>query len=515
MDLNEFRQAPTSRTHPVYKNSMFTVEAAEYATGEVLLGSVYRKLLLDIHDAKIDLAKVPALKDKLDRVIAQSSPMFASAGLGQALLLEAGGLASPQKSGQQGLQPLRSLMPIVPQVARHACVIGRVRSRWYPGNLLVQVIGAGLEESRGNQLLDLLTDALLVTDNDDLFARFLEQFLERAEPSDGILPRKRCRLTPDDQWGFRGPISGEGRSPAERFCEDLESVLEIKGQLTRRQWCVLLEASLRLGLVTHVLWVCQINAICWQLALDAAGGKQVPGIAEINQQVWGTHRDTAPLVEIGQPAKPTIKRILERYLAARFGLNILLCRLEERGAGFTGVIGFKSGRRTAAAEEIRAFLQHVLANRLSLNPQDPEVWLRQECSDLCDQHPSQVASTSGSTKNLLEFAIYSLGQLKTTPPDRRSYDQSFLLTSDERSSRNQQLAQPGPAMLIFLAHACCRAQGNLPVSLEDFRNHMSDYGLHVPAGELPTGRLCMDLQNLGLVVDSPDAAGGRLLVRPF
>jgi hypothetical protein len=515
MDLTDFLEEPTGRIHQTYKQSVLTVEAAEYATGEVLLGSVYRKLLLDMRDASIDLAKIPALRNDLDRVFAAIDPSFASAGLAQTLLFDVGGVASPQKSGQQGFQPLRSLMPIVPEVARHACVIGRVRSRWNPGNLLLQVIGAGLDETGGNELLRRLTDSLLVTSTDDLFARFLSEFLERAQTSGGALPKTRRSLESDDKRGFRGSATVEGFSPAERFCKDLEAVLALKTQLTRRQWCVLLEATLRLGLATHVLWVCQANAVCWQLALAATEGQLIPDVKDVEQRLWISHRDIAPLIEIGRPAAPGIKRILERYLAARFGLNILLYRLEDAGQAFPGVLGFDSALGRSAAESIREFLTHVQTNRLSIEQQDPAVWLRQTCSDLCDKYPSHMASTSGSTKNLREFVIYSLGQLTTTPPDRRSYDQAFLMTSDERSSRKPQIAQPGPAMLIFLAHACCQTQGDLPVSLEDFRNHLNDYGLHTPAGELLTGRLCFDLQNLGLVVDSPDAAGGRLLVRPF
>jgi hypothetical protein len=55
----------------------------------------------------------------------------------------------------------------------------------------------------------------------------------------------------------------------------------------------------------------------------------------------------------------------------------------------------------------------------------------------------------------------------------------------------------------------------MPVSLADFRSHLAEYGLHVPAGELIGGKTGHDLAMLGLVVDSPDAAGGRLLVPPF
>ena len=70
-------------------------------------------------------------------------------------------------------------------------------------------------------------------------------------------------------------------------------------------------------------------------------------------------------------------------------------------------------------------------------------------------------------------------------------------------------------MLIAIVHACCVSKGRLPASLEDLRTHFSQYGLHAPAGELVNGAVGTALERLGLVVDSPDAAGGRLLVRPF
>ena len=55
----------------------------------------------------------------------------------------------------------------------------------------------------------------------------------------------------------------------------------------------------------------------------------------------------------------------------------------------------------------------------------------------------------------------------------------------------------------------------VPASLDDLRRHLSHYGLRTPAGELAQGRVGADLEKLGLVVDSPDAAGGRMLVAPF
>ena len=70
-------------------------------------------------------------------------------------------------------------------------------------------------------------------------------------------------------------------------------------------------------------------------------------------------------------------------------------------------------------------------------------------------------------------------------------------------------------MLVMLVHVCCAENPAIPVSLDDFRHCLGEYGLHAPAGELIDGKTGRDLARLGLVVDSPDAAGGRLLVQPF
>jgi len=120
---------------------------------------------------------------------------------------------------------------------------------------------------------------------------------------------------------------------------------------------------------------------------------------------------------------------------------------------------------------------------------------------------------SGYTKNLFEFARHSLGQIKAKNPEQRCYDLAYLLAY--AGDRKPLPVQPGPATLVTLVHACCAANPSIPVSLDDFRHHLREYALHVPAGELVSGKTGKDLAMLGLVVDSPDAAGGRLLVPPF
>jgi hypothetical protein len=409
-------------------------------------------------------------------------------------------------------------MPIVPPVASTACVLGKKpRSRWYPGNLLVELIGAGKGDAEAKKVIELLGTALKVDEGDDLFAKFLTRALESVFSPPAATPFTGISLGDDELHAYRGPATSTGKfSPAEQFCRDIQSIIELKSQMTRRQWTVLIEASLRLGLGMHVLWVCQLNVLAWALVLEIAAGAPVPGENEIESIFWESHCDQRPLLEIGQNSEPILKQLIERYAYARLGLNLLLCRLEDAGVGWTSTvtIGFSKAIGNRAATSLRAFMEHVAVNRDKINV-NPSLWLRKECADLIDGSPALrdlAKCDAGFTKNLFEFARHSLGQIKAKDIEQKSYDQSYLIAYPGGKSLP---VQPGPAMLILLVHACCKAQGGIPASLDDLRRHLSFYGLRTPAGELAQGRVGSDLEKLGLVVDSPDAAGGRMLVAPF
>jgi hypothetical protein len=516
MQLAEFEKAPTKIRHGVYDDSILFSPAPEWSTGEVLLASAYRRLILGVSESDVDLGHIEQVPSLMPQAV--GGPEVWSR-----LLTERGGLMSPLKHGQYSSLASRQLMPLVPAIARIAGVLGkRPRSRWNPSNLLLQTIGSGLGRASGEQLIRALGASLAVTPDDDVFARFVENSLsiglQSIPPPVTNQPAPYHSLQLGDEYlrGFR--LGGSARlSPAERFCRDLSAVLAVKQNLTRRQWTVLVESLLRIGLGMHVLWTCNANIVIWELSLASASGHAPSTLAEVEAAVWDVRGESRSLLELGSDGEQLIARLLERYAYARTGINLLLCKLDEVGLPWRDpFLGFDSTSGTGAPAALFSFLQHVFVNRQTIHPGNAGHWLSDYLRQLFDDRDDLRALArcdSGYTSNLFEFARHTLGQVKTKYAEQRCYDLAYLLAYV--SERKPLSLEPGAAMLVMLVHACCAANPSIPASLEDFRQLLGDYGLHVPAGELIDGKTGRDLARLGLVVDSPDAAGGRLLVPPF
>lgn len=517
MQVADFEAAPSKKRHRSYEHSMLSTTAPEYSTGEVLLAAAYRGLLLGTSESDVDLDNIANARDLMPDDVGGKE-------LWGRLLMEHGGIASPLRHGQYSPLASRQLMPIVPSVARIAGVLGkRPRSRWNPSNLLFETLGAGAGPTDARSLISSLGTALEVNPGDDIWARFIEGSLQLGLHS--IAPRpaphapfSTLTLADDQLRAYRSNGTARQLCPAERFCKDLPAVLATKQGLTRRQWTVLTEAILRLGLGMHVLWICHVNSVTWDLLLDVLSGTSAPNVVDVEADIWEPADDSHFLLELGSDAETMIERLIERYAYARTGINLLLCRLDDAGVSWptSAHIGFSVPSGDAAPKAVADFLSHVAANRTAVDATNAADWMRGRLGQLFDDREELRALAkceSGYTKNLFEFSRHGLGQVKAKDPEQRCYDLAYLLAY--AGERRPLKVQPGPAMLVTLVHACCSANPAIPMSLDDFRRHLGEYGLHVPAGELIDGRTGRDLAMLGLVVDSPDAAGGRLLVPPF
>lgn len=497
MPLNLFSDYRWTRDkdHERYRDSVLVPVAPEWATGEVLLSGAYRKLLLGINEAGVDRRELQDLPGRLQRPSLWSE-----------LFTHPSGLQSPpSKKETLGLW---QLMPYVPEVARYAGVLGQPRNRWDPGNLLLTTIGSGCPPAEFDARLQALAAALDVDSGDDIFARFVEDSLRRLPGAE------RPQIT----LRARHPAWRENRSgaltPAERFTRDIASVISIKPVVTRRQWTAVVEALLRVGLAAHVLWLCRLNGTVWKLAQRVIDGADVPTVQAVEDSCWLSHHED-PLLALGLSANPLIRQAIQSFVEARIGLSLMLHALDDGGTPWSEQIGVAQ----SPSSGIHRLLVHVKANSQSLQAavgrQFPAMTLSEAAAAVADANQALARGEDGFANNVNEFVRYSLSQLQPRDPELQSYDQSYILHKKTNASNAPWIVQPGPTTLVVLVATCCRATGSAPSNIDDLKLHLADYGVHASAGELQDGNIARHLELLGLVIDSPDAAGGRLLVDPF
>lgn len=519
--LGPFLDRPTAEVHSSYGASILSPVAPEYTTGEGLVAAAYRTVLLGIRDRDVDLETITGLPNQLSEAAIRAgsdlgSPEASAAFLEswRDLVNAPGGLLSPTPSGSAARLP--QLTPLVPRIAHRSGVIGKFgRGRWQPGNLLLSAIWSGAGPEDAPKLMASFADALDVGRDDDLLARYIENTLALVhEPQVRPSPEELADIgAPSSAWRSR---DGRGHIPAERFVQDLEFVIELKAVLTRRQWTALLEAHLRLGLAMHQMWLCRLNARVWGFCVDILNGGTVEG-ERVAATCWQDQERDEAFLMLGADSASSIRRLLSDYARARLGLNLVLFGLDEIGAAWNGKLGAIVEGETPP-ESVARFLNFVRENASALNARCADVagnTIVATAGSIADAYPRLINGQLGVTRNLSFFLRYTLGQLQPVDVELASYDQGFLVHRPARSSAKERVVRPGPAMLILLVHVACQSLGGIPASMDVLRKHLRAYGLGASADELRTGITVHELERLELVVDSPDAGGGRLLVDPL
>lgn len=511
MSIEGFKQRPF-HNHTNYDNSCFSMgQQPEYSTGDVLLASCYRVLgLARTAESRVNLEDIDQLSTRLQK---DSIPITAW----EFIFKRA--LRSPRRMGERTTKPLPQLVPLVPALGNFSGVLGRPRSRWNPGMLALYTIASGVgPESFPSSISSLFHALDTIEHEDDEFAWFLERKLrdlrETKRPGNPPewhkeldLPKVIYRDQQQEPW-----------SPAEVFARDLNKLLLLKPSLTRRQWCALLESLLRIGLVSHVLWICSLNTCVWNLALEMLEGYPPPSGDAIEKVFWSKHVKTEPFLDGGQNADPYLRRQIESYATARLGLNMLFYVLEEQGTSFDWPEAVSNGGLAAGAQ-IEYFLEHLSQARstIGLNPRS---WVTGELGTTIDNLAANrginlSGDTKGVPKNLYEFLAYTLQRRRTKEVALLEHDQGYLLAKASSASNSPWVVRPGPVLLLTMCHVTCASMAGAPVTLRHLADHFGYYGVRLATGDLQEGLIATDLETLGVLVDSPDAGGGRLVLDPF
>lgn len=495
MTLAKFREEPWRTSHGAYQESALAMSPApEYASSEVILSSLYRHAGLEGATERT----VPQRGRDLDKEVQwyrdrARKPDAAALDADTFHTLLHSVLESPKLPNQSSKRFVQ-VTPLVPQAAVFSGSARLSSNSWPAGALVRRMVWLGSpDKATAAATWQSLFEALSVTDDDDIFARFLQAEIEAwcPQPAWAVVdPAEQATLDPADREGLD--------YPARRFVRDLGSIIDAKDSMTRRQWTSLLEAIVRLAAVAHVTWLCDVHARSWECikaALDGNGpGDAVAARASMYPKAF-------QFLSYGDRALPGIKDRASAFLQARLGLNATLWALDAAGV-------------EAASISSAAGLADV-CDRLRANAAKVEATgLRDVLADVSERETRTLLCKKGIGSNIMEFARHVLGQRQAANPVLRGYDQGFSLRKRGTSNSSPWVVGLGPVSVLALVH-CSLAGTTGPRSVRRLSQHLAGYGAIVDYRDIATNDLGHQLRMLGLVLDSPDAESGMLLVPPF
>jgi hypothetical protein len=497
MSFEEFKQKPWRTSHDAYKNSAFAMSPApEYASSEVLLASLCRAIGLD----GVNEGRVPVIGRGLERAI-QSGKKPEGALLSPDAwnkvvhwVLESPKL--PKQSSKRFLQ----MSPVVPEVARYSGSARLAGNPWRPGQLVQWMVWLGSEDAASAWALwGRLFTALEVGEDDDVWARWLEQEFRTWSPKDAT----PFAIRSEEQSAvaaFPQEERARLRYPARQFVKDLDAVILAKPSMTRRQWTSMLESIIRLAATSHVMWTCELHDALWRLVYGVlVDNLPAPSEDEVRKHVFPGEVE---YFAYGQAALRSVRSRAESYLQSRLGLNLVLWSLKEAGVEEVDPLS-SSAAFANFCRAVSAKRSEVLRNGFAT------AW-----EELQDREASTLACTKGIGSNIHEFARHALGQRQTLNNVLKGYDQGYVLRKKGDYNGAPWVVSLGPVLVIALVHCCLHESGG-PRSVHRLCQHLAEYGIAVNKRDIGSSELGASLRMLGLVLDSPDAESGMLLLPPF
>ncbi len=487
------------RTHSAYSGSFLHMRPApEYATGEVVVASCYRNF---VFPGLISEGKVPQYGRDLDKRLRKASAKPANAGHLRASDLSAvidGPLRSPKQPNQTAKRFLQ-ITPVVPDAAIYSLSARLTHNSWNPGLLIMRMIGYGSTSSEqfARQASEL-RDALSIDSSDELWARFFQSELAEWRPREVHLDDASAGTLPEEVPAVRNWRQSPSSIPASQFVADLHRIIELKPQLTRRQWITFVESLLRLAAASHLFWVCQMNQRVLALAWDVLDSESAPRADLIHAEL----SKTASIWRYNQGAARTIRHFAREFVIGRAGINLLLWHCDEVGIP------------TDHSLDNNATIAQLLCNLHRSRDRFPRETFRRNLEEVLDADPRVTACKRGISSNVAEFLRHVLGQRQTTEAGLDSYDQGYYLRKRGEYASAPWHVSFGPVATIMMVH--CSVAGALGAqTVADFCAHLERYGFDITSQDVVSSELGASLRSLGLVLDSPDAEGGMVLVSPF
>lgn len=493
-ELENFELAPFKEMHKGYDESFLNMRPApEYASGEVILSSLYRAVGLP----GVSEGKVPELGQSFAHRVktGETEQNVLDHDTWKIVLYKT--LESP-KLPSQSTKRFMLLCPVAPGVAAYSGSARLTKNSWNPGSLVHRMVRLGSNSNEeADQTWKRLFNSLSVVDGvDDPWANLLKGEFHCWEEEGRAWEYNTLKHVPHlESWQSPG-------SPASQFVQDLGKVLGLKGKLTRRQWISIVESLLRVASVSHVMWLCRVNERAFGVLHGALRGQPPDNVTKLQECLFASHPATWHL---GQPILPAVRSLARDYLAARVGINYLLYVAEDMGFLFGG-----ENEEIGTPAWFQKFASYIHENRDKFNA----LQTLKKHQFLVEKDPRILACKKGIGKNLVEFSRHVLGHRQAADERLVIYDQGFFAEKSANYQSAPWVLSLGPAAVMMFCH-CCAAGSHAPRTVENLCEHLAEYGIGVKPNDLVLSELGQTLRNLGLVLDSPDAEGGMVVMDPF
>ena len=423
----------------------------------------------------------------------------------------------PTPSRQAAKHDIAYTIPFIPSIALFSTP-RRITKRnegdsneqdrsWKPGAFLKECLSYCVPSNEIDDFFMAIQRSLLVSEEDDLFARFISQktnealqeylsiSLEQYFDADAYkMPENKKCFMPQN---IRDRIK---TAPFKRFADDIKAVLSVKAQLSRCQFMAMLESLIRLGTSSHVIWMCNINQRIERKIFDLF--RQDRSTYTEEDLFEALNMPSKGIFSYGMKFLAKMKDFFKNYEYSTKRLSFLLFKLKEETTLPSFIYDWSSTQSfVTSINEINTYMK--------MNP----AFLDSYDSDFSRHYNESIKKytlkVDCQATHLLRFVQTTLLQNNQPDNERYSrYDQSYLLRHRTHSNRSSIILNAGAVTLMTLVHCCSYRSGT--ILLSNLIDALLMYGISIPQGETEI-MFKNQLRELGLTIDSPDAESGMVL----
>ncbi|MBQ7179512.1 MAG: hypothetical protein IJS08_18990 [Victivallales bacterium] len=248
----------------------------------------------------------------------------------------------PVQSRQATKHDIAYVIPFIPSIALFSTprrvtkrnegdTSGQDRS-WKPGPFIKECLSYCMPFEQLEAFFKEIQSAVLVSENDDLFARFM------TEKTDMAL-QKHLDIRIADKLSFEAYKHGKecfmpqyvrdriSVAPLKRFADDVRAILSVKSFVSRRQFMAMLESIIRIGTSAHVLWMCNINIHLAKDLFELFNNDD--GIFTEAHLYDALNMPSNGILSYGMSFQTRMKEFFKSYERSTSRLSFLLYRLKE------------------------------------------------------------------------------------------------------------------------------------------------------------------------------------------